>query len=430
MYWGCSRLGLGAALAFATMSPAFAASETELETRLQELAEQVAALKQELATLKSEKVIVTEPLVSLTPDVPAATPSGATGQLSFSGYGELDYARPTDDTSDTTADAHRFVLGVNYQFDDRTRLVTEIEFEHAITSSEDPGETALEQFYIERTLSDRLLAKSGLFLIPSGILNEVHEPPRYYGVFRNRVEKAIIPTTWREGGLLVEGTTSYGLRWDVGVTTGFNLANWDPTSSDGRASPLGSIHQELAEAKASDLAGVVAVNYTGIPGLRLGASVFSGDGAQGQPGFDDNQITLWEAHAQWSPGRWDFAALYARGTIENTAEVNAQFIGQPTLIPKSFFGWYTQAAYRLWQRDSASLYPFVRFERLNTAAGFATIGAGFNPVSPDDLDVVTTGFNFDFANGVVVKADYQFVDGDNGTDQPGNQFDLGLGYEF
>ncbi len=430
-----ARVGMTITVLALFTTPARAATEADLEAKLQLLADQIAALQGEVAALKADRrVVVTEPLVALTPGespgVGATQPGSATGQLSFSGYGELDYARPTDDSSATTADAHRMVLGVAYQFDDKTRLVSEVEFEHAITSAEDDGETAVEMLYIERMLSEQVYGRGGLFLIPSGLLNENHEPTRYYGVFRNRVEKSIIPTTWREGGMMVEGKTASGIRWDVGMTTGFNLANWDFNSDDGRKSPLGSIHQEMAEAQASDVSGFVALNYTGIPGLLLGASVFSGDAAQGQPGFNDNQITLWEAHARWTPGRWDLSALYARGDIDNTADINALNLGSPTPIPETFFGWYTQAAFQLWQRDTASLYPFMRFERVNTASQYAHIAAGLTPQSAPDQDILVAGFNFYFANGVVVKADYQYFDGNNDDNEPSNQFDLGIGYAF
>jgi hypothetical protein len=410
-------------------SPAVAASDAELEARLTQLSEQVAALQREIATLKANEVLVSEPLTSITPDAAGPTRS-APDELTISGYGEINYARPSNDPSETTADAQRMVLGIAYRFDDATRLVSEVEFEHAITAAEDDGETAVEMLYIERELASSLYARGGLFLIPSGMLNENHEPNRYYGVFRNRVEKAIIPTTWREGGLMLEGQTAFGLRWDVGVTTGFNLAKWDFGSEDGRESPLGSIHQEMSFAKASDLAGFVALNYTGVSGLLLGGSIFSGDAAQGQPGFNDNQITLWEAHARWTPGRWDLAALYARGDIDNTAEVNTPFVGSPTLIPQTFFGWYTQAAFRLWERDTASLYPFLRFERVNTAADYATIAPGLTPADAPDQDILVTGVNFNFANGVVLKADYQYFYDNDDDSQPGNQFDLGVGYQF
>jgi hypothetical protein len=162
----------------------------------------------------------------------------------------------------------------------------------------------------------------------------------------------------------------------------------------------------------------------------LGGSVFTGNSAQGQPGFDDNRVTLWEGHARWTPGRWDLAALYARGYIDNTADINATFVGNPTLIPQQFFGWYTQVAYQLWERDTASLYPFVRFERINTAADYAKIAPGLTPASASDQDIIIGGFSFNFANGVVLKADYQHFDDDDSDNAPSNQFDLGIGYQF
>jgi hypothetical protein len=305
-------------------------------------------------------------------------------------------------------------------------MISELEVENAVSSADDPGEVEVEQLYIERSFDDRLFGKVGLFLIPSGLLNENHEPTRFYGVFRNRVETAIIPTTWREGGFLLQGSTEFGLRWDAGLTTGFNLSKWDPTSPEGKESPLGSIHQEMALAKASDVSGVFALNYTGVPGLRLGASIFSGDAAQGQPGFDDNVVTLWEAHGTWTPGRFEFAALYANGHISNTAKVNLTFIGNPTLIPESFYGWYGQAAYNLLDWDDNSLRPFVRFERLNTASNYSDLSPGLTPENGPDQDIITSGVNFLFAQGVVLKADYQHFRGTGASDQ----INFGMGYQF
>jgi hypothetical protein len=425
----CAAFGTSALAA----TPVAAATTAELEAQLLALAAQVDSLRTELAQMKAEeRPVLPEEQVGLTPAAPTPISADrpATGPLAIGGYGELNYARPTDDSSATTADATRLVFGIDYQFDEKTRLVSELEFAHAITSADDPGETEVEQLYIERELDNTMFAKGGLFLIPSGMLNENHEPTRYYGVFRNHVETQIIPTTWREGGAMVEGRTQFGLRWDAGVSTGFNLSKWDPASDEGRESPLGSIHQELALAAASDLAGFVAVNYTGVPGLLLGGSIFSGNSAQGQPGFDDNRVTLWEGHARWTPGRWDLAALYARGYIDNTADINATFIGNPTLIPQSFFGWYTQVAYQVFQRGAASLYPFVRFEQINTASDYAKIAPGLTPESASDQDIIVGGFSFNFANGVVLKADYQHFDDDDSDDEPSNQIDLGIGYQF
>ncbi len=425
-------LGARIVIAFALAAPttAWSATQQELEAKLEALAAEVRELKSELADVAAERQQLTSvPVAStaLTPDAsPVAASSTREQPLSWFGYGQVDYSRPTDDPSSTTETVSRFVVGMNNQFDEKTRLVTEVEIENTISSAEDPGEVEVEQVYVERAFTDRLYGKVGLFLIPSGLLNENHEPTNFYGVFRNRVETEIIPTTWREGGVLVQGHTDFGLRWDAGLTTGFDLSKWDPASPEGMESPLGSIHQELALAKASDLSGVVALNYTGIPGVRLGASVFTGDAAQGQPEFDDNRITLWEAHATWAPARWDFAALYAKGHISNTAKINQTFVGQPTLIPESFYGWYVQAAYALFDWESASLYPFVRFERLDTASNYADIAPGLTPSNGPERDIITSGFSFLFAHGVVLKADYQHFHGIGDSDL----VNFGLGYQF
>jgi hypothetical protein len=407
-----------------TAGVASAATPEELEARVNELATQVAALQSELAQLKAQKVAaVAVAPVTAAPAV-AATEPGA--QVQWFGYGELNYSRPTGDRSAATADVGRFVLGASYAFDDKTRFVSELELEHAVSSADDPGEVEVEQAYIERKLSDSVFTKAGLFLIPVGMLNENHEPTRYYGVFRNFVETTIIPTTWREGGFAVQGNTAGGLRWDAGISTGFNLSKWDATADEGAEEPLGSIHQELALASAGDLAVFGAFNYTGLPGLRLGASIFSGDSAQGQPGFDDNRITLWEGHARWNPGNWDLSALYARGTISNTREINTTLVGNPTLIPAAFFGWYAEAAYRATLPNDWTLAPFARYELFNTGSSYASLGAGLTPDALEDEKVLTAGFNLDIARGVVLKVDYLHFD----RDDDNNRVDLGLGYQF
>ena len=433
-------LTVAAFVSFAASRPATAATTEELEAKLQALASQVQALQSEVATLKAQNAAAASSRASAPAVASSSGSSGAIvsgnatpstsdssgGRLSWLGYGELNYSRPTDDNSASSADVGRFVLGALYRFDDRTRLVSELEVEHAVASSDDSGEIEVEQVWLERQLTNSVYAKLGLFLIPSGMLNESHEPTRYYGVFRNFVETAIIPTTWREGGIALQGNTDSGLRWDVGVTTGFDLSKWDATATEGQESPLGSIHQELVFAHAKDLSGFAALNYTGIAGLRAGASVFTGGASQGQPGLPSADITLWEGHVRWTPGAWDFAGLYAHGQISGTREINATLVGNPTLIPQSFFGWYLQAAYRLFDTERTSLTPFVRYERFNTASSYADIGLGLTPNVLPDRKVWTAGLNWMFAPGVVFKLDYlDFQD-----TSEGDRFGIGLGYQF
>ena len=423
------RIAAALACALALVSPARAATQADLEAKVAELAQQLQEVQRELAVLKSQQ----QPANATTAPAAAPTAVAATGRaepdsnvVNWFGYGELSYARPTEDSAGTTADVGRFVLGASYRFDERTRFISELEVEHAIASADDAGEVEVEQAWIERELSDTIYAKFGLFLIPSGLLNESHEPTRYYGVFRNFVETAIIPTTWREIGAALEGNTAAGWRWDVGITTGHDLSAWDATSEEGLESPLGSIHQEGQLARAGDLSSFGALNYTGIPGLRVGGSVVYGDISQGQPGFDSNKLLLWEGHARWTPGAWDLSALYARGEISDTAAVNLTLVGNPVLIPESFYGWYAQAAYVATLPNSWTLAPFARFERVNTGAGYAFIGAGITPAALEAEEITTLGINLNIASGVVFKLDYQMFDLNSDADR----IDLGLGYAF
>jgi hypothetical protein len=384
---------------------------------------ELAELKAQLAQLRAERSAPA--VVAVVPAVADPTAASAPA-LSWSSYGELNYTRPTANPSEARADLARFVLGVGYRFDEHTRLQAEMEIEHAVSSAADPGEVAIEQAYIEHDLGAEVRARLGLLLIPSGLLNENHEPTRYYGVFRNFVETAIIPSTWREGGIGLQGTHANGWRWDAGLTTSFDLSKWDAASTDGSESPLGSIHQEFAQARAGSLAGYLAANYTGINALRLGASLFDGGTGQGQPGLNGNRLSLWETHARWQPGAWDFAALYARGHLSGTATLNQSLAGNPTLIPENFFGWYVEAAWRARLARAWPLVPFLRYERFNTASRYAMLNVAQVPQPLADRTALTAGVQAQIAPGVVIKADYvDFLHG-----QDGDRFDLGLGYEF
>src|SRR5260221_14604126 len=139
------------------------------------------------------------------------------------GYGELNYNRPSHDASGAQADLRRGVLGFGHAFSDTTRVLGELEWEHAVVSAGDRGESEVEQLYVEHQFRPQFGGRFGLILIPLGLLNEHHEPANYYGVERNLVETAIIPSTWREGGVSVYGSTAAGLNWSTGITTGFGL---------------------------------------------------------------------------------------------------------------------------------------------------------------------------------------------------------------
>jgi hypothetical protein len=380
---------------------------------------------------------------------PGTTGPGLFGTgLRLWGYGEVYYTNPTSDRAQSQFDLARAVFGIGYQFDPRTEFNSEYEVEHAVASASDVGEFEVEQFYVDRALSDAVAARAGLFLMPFGFLNEHHEPTNFYGVQRNFVETLIIPSTWREGGLSFHGDSAAGLTWNAGLTTGFDLSKWDfapafPPYANALAleasdsAPLQATHQELALANARHLAQYLALGYYGIPGVTLGAAISTGDAVpvaapSNAPIAGNQRITLWEAHARWTPQRFDLAALYARGSISNTALANQANPGSPNPIPASFYGYYFQGAYQLWSRDEYRLNPFARYERYDMGASYEgtpgpVIPVGEVPQWPQNHDSVwTLGANFYIGPHLVLKADYQWFEQNTRF----NRLDLGLGLAF
>ncbi len=430
-------LALSLALAAGAAS-AQTATEAELARKLDQLAAELAAVKAQLAQIQKERAAPTAAAVASatpassptpTPAVAAAPPPATSSSNQpatvLTSYGEINYNRPTRASENAQADVRRFVLGYQHRFDAKTKVVTELEVEHAVSSADDPGEVEVEQAYIEHQFTPTWAARAGLFLIPAGLLNENHEPTSYYGVERNFVETAIIPSTWREGGVQIVGTFDNGLTVQGGIATSFDLTKWDATSTEGRESPLGSIHQEMALAKARDLAAFGAVNWRGVPGLLLGGSLFTGNATHGQA-TTQSRVTLWDLHARWTPGRWDLSTVYSRGTISNTAALNAALVGNPTLIPKSFDGWYVQGAYKVWSHEDYALSPFLRWEQFNTARSFDDLGPGLTPDAARTERVVTLGANFQVTPQIVVKADYQRFRENKDL----NRVNVGLGWSF
>lgn len=412
------KITLGLALACLFSSSMAFADDVELKTQIDKLQQQINVLSEQQK------------------QTAAAQASNAPSDNSIGGYGEIAYNNYRNDSSLNQADLKRFVLFFGHRFDDKLSFNSEVEWEHAVTSADDKGESEIEQAYLNYQFAQDINLKTGLFLMPFGFLNQSHEPPVFYGVERNEIETRIIPSTWREGGIGLSGSTDIGLAWDVGITTGFDVAKFDDTSA-----PLAGSHQELQFAKAHDLSYYGALNYRGIPGFTVGGALFTGNSTQGnadfkvdnsQPNFAgiQGQITLWDIHTRWQKNGWDLQALYAKGKIAEADKINAALLTfnnvNPTsrpYVPSEFYGWLMQAAYTVWQRGDMSVTPFVRYEEFNTQSEMPT-GFAADPANADR--VMTVGLSFKPHPQVVFKADVQTYRDNQNNDR----FNLGLGYMF
>ncbi|MBL4815382.1 MAG: porin [Shewanella sp.] len=371
---------------------AFASDETQ---ELRKVIEQQQKVLKDL----ERRLDATEQRVEKTADVvdAAAESKSAT---TLGGYGELHYNNITDNQSgkDKKAiDFHRFVLFVGHEFSESTRFFSELEVEHSISGDGKKGEVELEQAYIEHDFNQMLTGKAGLFLMPVGIINETHEPPAFYGVERNPVEKNILPATWWEAGAALNVKAAPGLAFDGAITSGLYV---DETYS------IRGGRQKVSKAKADDLAYTARVKYTAVPGLELAATAqYQSDLTQGAGGVDTASAVMLTAHVIYSIQDFTVKALYAQWDIDGK---EAEALGRDDQN-----GWYIEPAYRF----NESFGVFARYNEYDNNAG-----------NSDDTKITQTnvGINYWLHENVVFKADFEKLGGAKDSDG----FNLGIGYQF
>jgi hypothetical protein len=382
----------------ATLLTSNAAIASEETTELRKVITQ----QQEVLKSLEQRLNETEKKLEATADqveVVAESEGGMFANTTIGGYGELHYNNYED--QDAKIDFHRFVLFFGHEFSDSIRFFSEFELEHSLSGDGKPGEVELEQAYVEVDINEGLSSKVGLFLIPVGIINETHEPPTFYGVERNGVEKNIIPATWWEAGLSFNYKPVGGVSLDGAVTSGLEVGD-DFKIRNGR--------QKVAKATAENLAYTGRVKYTAITGLELAATVqYQTDITQGGSNFDapvdTADATLLEAHAVYQVNDFTVRALYARWDI-NGDEAKALGRDEQT-------GWYLEPSYKV----SEKVGVFARYAEYDNNAG-----------NSDSTTVESTsvGVSYFLHEDVVLKADYE----DLGGSKDSKGFNLGFGYQF
>lgn len=364
----------------------------------QELLDLIKKQQQELKELRESVEETDKKSEQTIKAVEANMSASSTSNVSLGGYGELHYNNIEDNES---IDFHRFVLFMGYEYSDDIRFFSELEVEHSLAGDGKPGEVELEQAYVEIDLNDTTSVKSGLFLVPVGILNETHEPPTFYGVERNPVEGKIIPSTWWEAGAMVNHKFADGVSFDFAINSGLEVPNdagvYDFNIRSGR--------QKVAKANADSLAYTARLKYTAIPGLELAASVqHQTDLTQGVLSADAN---LYTAHAIYNTGGFGLRALYAMWDIDAfEADVNGQDKQE---------GFFVEPSYRF--NDKFGI--FARYNEWDNQAGSGNL-------LDTTMEQTNVGFNYWPHEDVVFKFDLESRSGA----QDGNGFNLGVGYQF
>jgi len=413
--------------------------------RLDKIEKNISILADEISQVKAESVgeesnIELKEIFGGAPGASKVYQKVGSG-LSIGGYGELAIGRIPDD-GNNIIDTQRVVMYLGYKFTDHIIFNSELEFEHASTSSNldgQDGSVSVEFAYLDFLLKDYLNIRGGLLLVPVGITNEQHEPTTFYGVFRPSVETQIIPTTWRENGLGLHGG------FDFASAGNLSYKAYLMNSADSRgfkAANNRGIRTRGNRSRFNDVAFVSRLDYYPVPSVRVGGSMYLGNTGQdvsvsnADSPLDGDKIKgfwqIYEADAQFKWRGLDLRGLITWTFLDDADEINANlgFTGDDSVGSKQF-GYYIVAAYNvlgemnLQSRYLQNLSPFFRFEDYDTQKSVPT---GFLRNPENDRREYTFGLDYKPIPNVVVKIDYQFLDNEAGNDN--NQLNFGLGYVF
>lgn len=332
--------------------------------------------------------------------------------LSIGGYGEMYYAnKKSDGVSGTksTVDVYRFVPYIGYKFDDNIILNVELEFEHGGVEAGAGGEVIVEFMYLDFLINQNFNARAGHILVPMGLINERHEPTLFTTVQRPNTSKYLIPSTWHESGAMAYGNITDSLTYKAAVITGL-----DDTQTgykwirSGRGGSFKNTDPKLG--------GVARVDFTGVKGLMVGASIYA-----------DNSTTMLDVHADYKKEGFRAYGVYSQTKRSNDDVLAA---GESTKAQGGFLNLSYDVLSLTNTKYSAPV--FVQYETVDTHASL---------VSPttaqyDAVNTTTVGVNFFPHSQVVLKADYAMSDNTFGNDlftnakQGEDIFSLSLGFIF
>lgn len=349
----------------------------------------------------------------------------------------------------------RFVLAGDYKFTPHWNLGIEVEFESGGTGSayeiensengeyetevEKGGEVAIEQFHLTYHMNQYLNVRVGHFVVPVGLNNAHHEPVNFFGTVRPEGETSIIPNTWHETGLSLFGQVGRrwaSFNWEAQVVAGLNANGFD------RNNWVQKGKQGFFEADNFTSPGyVLRVNYTGVPGLRIGASWYHCQNAASNSDKPSTYnfrvpVNLWSVDAQYQHRYGTVRGNILSGKVGNSKLLGARNVrlsnGSPysklTPIASHAVSYGIEGGLRLkgiFAVKMPDIIPFVRYEYYN-AQELGEAGQAMDARLKTSM--WTAGLNYRPIPWVIVKADYTTRRIGGGQYNSENEFALGVAF--
>lgn len=345
-------------------------------------------------------------------------------KLTIGGYGEITYNQP--ETQNGELDVQRLVMMFGYKFSDKVQFFTEIEYEHV-------KEVFVEQAFVNYAVGDNISVRGGLMLVPMGIVNEYHEPTTFNGVERPAVDNKIVPTTWREIGVGVNGRfPDLDLSYQAYIFNGFKSTEAEGEDINGLlkgSSGLRGGRQKGIQSTVSTPTFSAKLDYYGILGLRMGLSGYFGRTQADDEIEDIDGSTIGIAMVGFD-ARYNYKKFEARGefiyaSLSDTDDYNdltEQDLGSALL------GYYGEIGYNVLPLSAKQrLVAFARYENYDTHADTEDNIVRNDAFNRSDI---TFGLSYHIVDGVVVKGDYQVKDNALSGSEVNNQLNFGIGVWF
>lgn len=345
-------------------------------------------------------------------------------KLTIGGYCEIIYNQP--ESLNGELDVQRLVMMFGYKFNDKVQFFTEIEYEHV-------KEVFVEQAFVNYSVGDNISLRGGLMLVPMGIVNEYHEPTTFNGVERPSGDNKIVPTTWREIGVGINGRIpDASLSYQAYIFNGFKSAESDGDEVNGLlkgSNGLRGGRQKGIQSTVSSPTFSAKLDYYGILGLRLGLSGYFGK-TQAADDIQDLDGAIIGVSMVGLDARYKFQKFEARGQFIyaslNDTDLYNELTGKD--LGSALMGYYIEGGYNVLPiKAKQRLVAFARYEQYDTHASTEDNTQRNDAYNRNDL---TVGLSYHIVNGVVVKGDYQFKNNALSGSTLNNQLNFGIGVWF
>ena len=346
-------------------------------------------------------------------------PSGF-GNVSLGGYADIEFEG--FENTNSTFDQARLVLNVGAQPHERLLLYSELEFEHGGTNYPGgDGETKIEQAWANFAINDWMNLKGGIFLVPFGKFNLLHDSDIQELTDRPLFARRLIPSTWTDAGFGFLGELPIGekLKWKILPDFYLNYETYlgngldEDISDRGIRDARGSASNDLNNNK--DF--VTRLGFGFNPNLEIGMSTYYGKFGRSGNSTRNGKDSIFGigSDIDFKRGPFELVGDFAYFDFEDGALVDHDNSNATAAVsaPKYMRGFYIEPRYHFWPKFLSNTFLGRGFKdpKLTLVGRYDWVDIG------DDGDAgtganeerrYTIGMNYRPIESWVFKLEYQW----------------------